>query len=237
MGNRYEDLLDIDTDIKREISRMLEVFHTPYAYRSEDDFFSFNASSWTVTTVELGTGNASEAIGDAAGGVLEIINDDADDDSDELQLVGESIILAASKPVIFLARIKVDDATDSDLFVGLSATDTDILGGTDNGVLFQKDAADANLDFGCRKAGAGSLADTGVDLADDTWIVVGFRWDGFGTVTPFYSTDASGKNVTELTAVITNIPTTEMRVSFGIRNGEAVAKTLSVDYIKCAGIR
>ncbi len=237
MGNRYEDLLDIDTDIKREISRMLEVFHTPYAYRLEDDFFSFNASDWTITTVELGTGNAAEAIGDAAGGVLEITNDDADDDSDELQLVGESIILASGKPVVFLARIKVDDATDSDLFVGLSATDTDILGGTDNGVLFQKDDGDANLDFGCRAAGAGSLSDTGVDLSDDTWIVVGFRWDGFGTVTPFYSTDASGKNVTELTAVTTNIPTTEMRISFGVRNGEAAVKKVSVDYIKCAGVR
>jgi hypothetical protein len=232
MGNRYKD---IDTDIKREISRMMEVFNTPYAYRIEDDFFRYNAADYTITTVE--TGSATETIADAAGGVLEIKNGTADDDSDELQLVGESVILAAGKPVIFLAKIKVDDALQSDLFIGLSATDTDILGGTDNGVLFQKDDGDANLDFGCRAAAAGSLSDTGVDLADDTWIVVGFEWDGYGKVTPFYSTDVSGKNATELTAVIANIPSTEMRISFGVRNGEAVAKTLSLDYIRCAGVR
>ena len=237
MGNRYEDLIDIDTDIKRETARMMEIFNTPYAYRVEDDFFKFTEGDWTITPVELGTGNAAEAIADAAGGVLLITNDDAEDDSVEMQLVGESIILAAGKPVVFLARIKVDDAAESDLFVGLSETDTDIPAGTNNGVLFQNDDGDVNLDFGCRAAAAGSLLDTGVDLADDTWIVVGFRYDGYGTVTPFYSTDATGKNVTELTAVTTNIPTTEMRISLGVRNGEAAIKNLSVDYYKCAGVR
>jgi hypothetical protein len=35
----------------------------------------------------------------------------------------------------------------------------------------------------------------------------------------------------------TYLPDTELTISFGIQNGEAVAKTMSVDYVFCAAER
>ena len=45
-----------------------------------NDFDTYLASDWTITTTEGGSGNASEALGDGDGGLLVITNDDADDD-------------------------------------------------------------------------------------------------------------------------------------------------------------
>ena len=41
-------------------------------------------------------------------------------------------------------------------------------------------------------------------------------------------------NGVPVTASNTNVPDDELlRITFGIQNGEAAAKTMSVDYIKC----
>ncbi len=46
-----------------------------------NDFTTYVAGDWTITTTEGGTGNASEALTNVAGGALLITNDDADNDS------------------------------------------------------------------------------------------------------------------------------------------------------------
>ena len=56
-----------------------------------NDFDTYLASDWTITTTEGGSGNASEALGDGDGGLLVITNDDADDDNDFLQRTSDNI--------------------------------------------------------------------------------------------------------------------------------------------------
>ena len=60
----------------------------PTKYVYHNDFLTYHADEWTITTTEAGSGNASEALGDGDGGLL-ITNDDADNDNDFLQLVKE----------------------------------------------------------------------------------------------------------------------------------------------------
>ncbi|RJQ53487.1 MAG: hypothetical protein C4521_07515 [Actinobacteria bacterium] len=195
-----------------------------------DDFDRFVAADWTITTTEGTPGNATEALADADGGVLLITNDAVDDNADFFQKVGESFLLAAGKRAFFKARFKVSDATQSDFVIGLQVTDTSPLDATD-GIYFMKDDGDANLDIYCRKdATTGSTSATAIaTVADDTYLKVAWYYDGSGNLQ--YFVDDVHKGTLDASSYL---PDTELTISFGIQNGEAVAKSMSVDYIFAA---
>jgi hypothetical protein len=200
-----------------------------------DDFDKYTAGDWVINTTEEGGGDATEALADADGGILVVTNDAADNDADFFQWAGgagsvkETFTFAVGKKLTFKARFKVSDATQSDFIIGLYATDTTPLS-NNNGVYFQKDDGDALLDLhmgnGTNTTDTTSLATVG----DNTYLTVGFVYTGgalgTGTLLEIFVNDALvGSSVT------TNLPTTELAVSFGIQNGEAVAKIMSLDYI------
>lgn len=197
---------------------------TYYGYFN--DFMSYNSGDWTITTTEAGSGNASEAITSEAGGALLITNDDADNDADFFNLKGESFKLSSSKRAFFSARFKVSDATQSDFVIGLQITDTSPLAVSD-GVFFQKDDGDANLDFVVEKDSTETKASAVATVEDDTYIVVSWFIDPDRS-SVYYSIN----NAEPVAVVNSNLPDDEeLTVSFGIQNGAAAAKTMSVDYI------
>lgn len=196
-----------------------------------DDFDTFNTGDWTITTVESGAGDATEALTDEDGGVLLITNDAADDDSDFFDKKGESFLMVAGKRAFFKTRIKTNDATQSDIVIGLQITDTTPLDVTD-GIYFLKSDGAATWSIICRKnATTGSTSASAIATsANDTWIELAWYYDGKGSLAYF----VNGEQLGTLDASSTYLPDTELTVSFGIQNGEAVAKTLSVDYILAA---
>lgn len=193
-----------------------------------NDFDTFTAADWTITTTEAGAGNATEALADEDGGVLLITNDDADNDADFFQLGAEGFKFVSGKKLFFKARFKVSDATQSDFVMGLQITDTSPLDVTD-GVFFQKDDGDTDLDFHVEKDGTATSA-TGVHtMVDATYVVVAFYYNGDDEVQYFVDGAKIG------TLATTNLPDDEeLTISFGLQNGEAAAKTMSIDYIFCA---
>lgn len=196
-----------------------------------NDFDTFVVGDWTITTVELGASSATEALADGDGGLLLVTNDAADNDSDFFQKVGESFLLESGKRAFFKARFKVSDATQSDFVIGLQVTDTTPFDATD-GVYFMKDDGDALLDVYCRKnATTGSTGATGIaTVVSDTFLTVAWAYDGKGSVAYFVNDVQLGT----LDGSSTYLPDTELTVSFGIQNGEAVAKTMTVDYLFAA---
>lgn len=186
----------------------------------------YAAADWTITTTEAGAGNASEALAtDEKGGALLITNDDADNDSDELQQKQETWSLTSGKRCWYATRMKVSDATQSDFFVGLAITDTTIIDGTTDLVGFRKDDGDANIDVVTEKDSTETETDSGQDAADDTYVKLGFYYDGVSKV-EFYIDDAKVATHT------TNLPDNEnLCITIALQNGEAAAKTMTVDYI------
>lgn len=205
--------------------RMLPVLTRTSVYEYFNDFNTYVVGDWTITTTEAGAGDATEALTDAQFGVLLITNDAADDDRDFFQKVGESFKFVAGKKTWFEVRFKTSDATQSDLVFGLQITDTTPLAVTD-GTYWRKDDGDANLDFVVIKNSTATTATAASTLSDDTWTVLSFYYNGVDGVEYFKDGVKLG------TSVITNLcDDEELTVSFGLQNGEAVAKTLSVDYI------
>lgn len=191
-----------------------------------DHFTTFDSNEWTITTTEAGTGSATEAIANEAGGVLLITNDNADNDNDFLQLKGEMFKFVAGKQLWFEARIKTNDATDTDIVLGLQITDTSPLAVSD-GVYFIKNDDAATVNFVVNKNSTLTTETAVATMVNNEYIILGFYYDGAGVLEYRVNREKIG------TSVLTNLPDDEeLTVSFGIQNGAAAAKTLSVDYIR-----
>ncbi len=192
-----------------------------------NDFDTYLASDWTVTE----TGTATQALTAGLGGWLLISNSAADNDASFSQLTTATFQPTSGKRLFFKARFKVSDATESDLQIGLVLTDTTPLDATD-GIYFQKDDGDAQLDIYVRKnATTGSNSSTNIaTVVSDTFMTVGFEYDGKETVYAYVDNVLVGS----LDASSDYLPDTLLAVSFGIQNGAAAAKTMTLDYIFAA---
>lgn len=190
-----------------------------------DDFDKYTAGDWTITTAETGSGDATEAVADADGGILVVTNDDADNDHDFFNYASETFKVVSGKKMFFKARFKVSDATQSDFVIGLQDTDTSPLD-TSHGIFFQKDDGDANLDFHVEKDDTATSATAVATVADDTYLTVAWYYNGDDAVEYYVNDVKLGTSAT------TNAPDDEeMTISFGIQNGTDAAKVMSVDYI------
>lgn len=203
------------------------------AFTFFDDFFHYKAQStddngWTATLTGAGS---AVTIADAVGGVLTLTCDAADNDSAELQWNAETFKLATSKPLWFETRLKISDATESDMIVGLFITDTTVIDGGTDGVYFRKADGDANINFVTEKNSTETSTDTTIDIVAATYVKLGFFWDGSASVFAYVD------GVLRATHTANICDDEELAVTITVQNGEAVAKVLSVDYVKCVQIR
>lgn len=194
-------------------------------YWSDWDFYT--AADWVVTLVGAGT----QALTAGDGGLLLLTNAAADDNSVFTQKGVGSFLMEAGKRAFFRARFKVSDATQSDFVMGLQIVDTTPLDATD-GIYFMKDDGDAQLDVYCRKdATTGSTSATNIaTVVTDTFLTVAWYYDGKSTLT-YYVNDAA---LGSLSATSSFLPDATLTLSWGIQNGEAVAKTMTIDYVFAA---
>lgn len=198
-----------------------------------DDFVSYAAGDWVITETGVGT----RALTAGNGGLLLITNAAADNDNNQFQRVKEHVTMSASKRAWFKTRFKVSDATQSDICVGLCSLDTDVFSSADgdgvtDGIFFWKDDGDALLDFQCQlDATTGQSRATSVaTLANDTFVTLGWEYDGNGNLKYFVDDVQKGT----IAATSAYLPDANLTMTFAIKNGEAVAKTMTVDYVFAA---
>ncbi len=193
-----------------------------------NDFDTYVAGDWVVTETDSG---ATQALTAGDGGLLLVTNTAADDDLVALQKTPAAWSFTAGKKTFFRARFKVSDATQSDLVIGLQVVDTTPLDVTD-GVYFLKADGSTDVSVICRKnATTGSTSASAITtLADDTFVELGWYYDGDSKV--YY--EVNGSVLGSLDASSAFLPDANVTVSFALQNGEAVAKTMTVDYIYVA---
>jgi hypothetical protein len=204
-----------------------------------DDFLTLNMVATTTAVVStwdltLGT-SAGVACGDGAGGSVVITPDGTVDRETILQMNSEWIpTMATDKRVMFETRLAHGVAASAEIFVGLCVK------GTALGNLIATPQGVDHAGFWTEgAAGTGSIlcgygidddvqVDTGVDLADDEFVTLGFEYGPHvGTnVWKFY---VNGNLVT--TQTDTRIPAEEMTVLVGVRNGTAASHDLTIDYV------
>lgn len=210
-------------------------------YIRDLDFNRYLASDWVITE----TGSGTRAVSQAVNGVLVVTNAAADNDVNSLQessvaagAVAEQWKFVLAKPMYFGMRFKISDATQSDFVVGLHITaTTPIASAPTDGIYFRKDDGDRLIDLVGRKNSTGSES-TGVlnsagYMTDDTFTRLEWYYDGVSSVIQAYQDGVAFGSI-PLTNVVDD---EELAISFAHQNGEAVAKVMSVDWIKVAQLR
>jgi len=199
-----------------------------------DDFNKFNPGDWFITRIHAGATAGTETISDATGGVLAFYPANADNDStffqwkatDNVSTASEIFTLESTKKLWFKARFNVSDTGDSDFIIGLQSADTTPTTAPVDAVLFKSDDGDDYLDFQVYAASASTLADAALaTLVDSTYVTVAFYWDGVDTIY-YYLNDQLQGSSSSLT-----YPTAAMTPTFGVQNGSASARTMSIDYV------
>lgn len=200
-----------------------------------DDFNFLDVTSvWTVTEDDA---DCTQAISDAAGGVLLLTNKaTTDDNAQQIAGKGDTFLLAAGKTLWFEARVKVAAATQIDVIVGLVADGEDMTGVADNrfqdGIGFFKTDGATTLQFGASKDGTDTGTNTNAGTLGTDWIVLGFKVEGLTRAIPY----VNGVAGTPITATFCDDEALTPIVM--VRNGDATtAQTIEVDYVKVVQLR
>lgn len=178
---------------------------------------------WTVTAIGAGT----LVMLDRVGGWLELLSGVVENQGIQMQ-TQECFLPAADRDIHFGIRIRSNDVTQNDIFVGLSTTNaTLVTAPAANLIGYWTHDGDANLDFQCQATAlAAAAVDTGEDLADDIPIELGFFVNGITSVHTYIN---GVEDTTALVNVVAQIPITELALSFAVLTGEGAQNTLEID--------
>lgn len=200
-------------------------------------------NEWELTATDSGT----VAIADGVGGTVTISPSDgtvADNDEAYLASKYETFLFAASKPILFETRLKLDDTSDAaNILVGLAdavAANTILDNGggpkaSYSGVVFFK------VDGGTVWQGEVSVAGTQVTdtdvgaFVDNTFQTLRFEWiptSSTSATAYFYVNGVLGGTTTH-----TFTSGTEMQVVLAAKNGSTDHAQLVVDYVLCEQTR
>lgn len=181
-------------------------------------------TEFTMTVVEAGAGDSTVVLAD---GTLLFTCAANEDDGAQIQLKSEAFDCATGNLVYFGISLQTDDATQTDLLVGLCITDTTLLGGMTDGAYFECLDASTDINFVLEKDSTETTSAAAVGtLADDTDVILEFLFDGTNV-------DCFVNGVLQTRLAITNLPDDEqLTPSIAFLTGEAVANTLTVNWLR-----
>jgi len=187
--------------------------------------------------IATAVGTSPVTVGEVAGYPLLITTGASEYDGDNLQARGESFKLESGKPVYFGAAIKLSEATEIDLLVGLCELKTDllktsvahgVLATNVEGVFFHK--VDAVTTITAKAYLDGAQTFTGnVGTMTTSEIIYEIYWDG--TTLKFY---LDGILVTQIAS---SLPDGDLTPSINVRAGSAAARTASIAWLRSIQLR
>lgn len=135
-------------------------------------------AGWTLTALVGAAGRGTFTGGATYGGELVVRCDTTENDGLNVLMAGEAFKLASNKPCYFGVKLKVSDADQTDLLIGLCITDTELWGGMTDGVYFASADATAVCSFTTEKDSTPTADTSAGTLVDDTYSILEFYWDG-----------------------------------------------------------
>lgn len=176
---------------------------------------------WTATLVGSSTVTAT----DASGGKALVTTGATENNGVNLQKNGESFQPKANS-IYFGVKLKISDATQSDFFVGLSVTDTGILGNLPKRIGFRKVDGETGISFECEETNTTQVTEIAT-IAADSEMELEFEHDQTAGKL-FYYVDGTPYGP----LAVANIPNTEVSPAIHFLTGEAAAKTMTIDWLR-----
>lgn len=187
------------------------------------------ACEYTVTAVNTGGGTSTIAQGITAGIRAIITTDDADNDAINCQVVGTPFQLASGHPLYFGWKGTINEATQSDLLVGLATKDTTLIAAhalnvVDDGIYLYKLDNTTAIYGACEKAGtvAATVCGTVMDTSAHTYEIF---YDGVGAIS-FYFDGGLIVNASS------GWPTVVLSPSLFFATGSAAVKTCTTEWMR-----
>jgi len=225
---------EIDLDLLRND------FSAGFLYENDymDEIDITTTDGYVVANVTTGTIHGSVAV---QGGVFtaDSAGHTGADDGVNVQLTNCLVKPAAGVKIAFEARVKVIDAGDDQYFIGLAGVDTTLIaaGILDDAVdkcgfhRIAASTADKISSVTARTSAEDSTADV-ADLADATWVTLGFVIDGLTSV-KFYVNGV----LVETGTTVANIPNAVMCLSYVAQVEQTSADAeLDVDWVRVAQV-
>lgn len=187
-------------------------------------------NEWIVVTDSAG-GETTILDPDAENGVMKLTSKGTtDDNGSSIQRANTIFLVKSGKKLWFEAKVKLSDADQGDLFVGLAnnfATDPEaVWAATLERVGFMIQDGSANIMYSVNDGTVDTIVDTGKDAADDTFVKLGFRTDG-GSIR-FYV----DRSLVATVAIPSAIAAVTLGPAFaGISGSASGTHTRSIDYI------
>ena len=165
--------------------RNMPISINPDFFEISDDFVGIVLNATNTWTVVKDSGASVAIIADTTGGEVTLLSA-ATTDNDGASIQGNEIFtVAADKDIFFETRIKCSDAAQTDICVGLTvnfATNPEAMLTAADRIVFQVDDGDASINCITEKSGTATTTDSGIDMVDATYIVLGFSVNSANSV-------------------------------------------------------
>jgi len=226
-----------------EPQRLLDAFG-PGVYKYLNDFVGAPTTTdagtdpygWAFTALTGEDADTEIQAGKTYGGEMVVMCDSTENDGANLYMTGEAWYLDSNAHYTYFGvKLKVSDADQTDLMVGLTVQDAEMWGGITDGIYFESADGTATLTFVTEKNTTETSDTSAGTLVDDTYIWLEFTYDG--TTVKAY---ADGALVATST---TNIPTDEaLTFAVELLTGEDCGacssdNTVSIDKLNIIQIR
>lgn len=196
--------------------------------RKYDLVNAYHPDSATVTAVSGGAGDSAiTGLASSQGGGWVFTSDDAENDGIQMQAKGEAFFFGGPYPAYFGARFKVNDADESDAFLGFAIQDTTICAGCTDDIGFRIVDGAASLTFVLEKDSAETIKAIST-VVDDTYQTVEFLYDGAKVI--YY---LNGVEEGSLSINLENFPDDEhLAPAIAYLTGDASANILTVKWAR-----
>lgn len=199
-----------------------------------DDFNMVASNQTNDWTVVKDASAAVAFVADTANGECALTSAATTND-DGASIQGNEVFKpAAGRTIWFETMVKNTDVDQSDIFVGLVenfVTNPEACLTASNRIGFQINDGDASVLCKTEASDVEASTDSGVDMADSTYIRLGFRVEGTGKVQFFVNRQLVASHST-------SIPTTELALAaFSLSGDNLGTRITTLDYIMGAQTR